>query len=111
MSAATDSSNYTGFLEMDAGLPAIESFKSSLTPFGPLKNITRTIKSTDRTTNQPVIIVDCWAPSQTLAAAGVGVVGAGYANLQPGSKVWCANGVAIKTGAAGTDTWLSILGS
>lgn len=109
MTAATDSSNYTGFLEMDTGLPAIESIKSSISPYGPLKNILRVVKSTDRTTNQPVAIVDLYCPTVTLTSGAAEVESAGYANLAPGSQIRCANGIAVKVGAVGTDTWASIL--
>lgn len=107
MAADTDSSNYTGFLEVEPGLPAAEAIKSSLSPYGPLKNILRIAKSIDRTTNQVVTVVECYCPSVTLTGSSDAalIVGKGYANLPIGSIIRCANGLAYKTAAPGTDTW------
>ena len=109
MAADTDSSNYTGFLEVEPGLPAAEAIKSSISPYGPLKNILRIAKSIDRTTNQVVTVVDCYCPSVTLTAGATEIKGKGYANLPIGSQIRCANGIAVKAGAPGTDTWSNLL--
>ena len=109
MTAITDSSNYTGFIDMDAGLAAREGVKSSISPYGPLKNIIRAARSTERSTNRPVYIYDLVCPTVTLTSGASEVESAGYANLEPGSQIRCANGIAVKVGAVGTDTWASIL--
>lgn len=109
MAADTDSSNYTGFIEVDAGLPSFEGIKSSISPYGPLKNVIRVVKSIDRTTGKVVNVVDCYCPSVTLTALATEIKGKGYANLETGSQIRCANGIACKVGAPGTDTWSNLL--
>lgn len=111
MTAVTDQTQYSGFSDVDNGYAAKQLLKSSISPYNVLDNVFGAVKTMNLTTKATKILAQAWCPSVTLAAAGSGVVGTGYANLAIGSKVYCANGIAIKTGDMGTDSWVSVIGS
>lgn len=111
MSAVTDQTAYLGFADLQSGYAAKQFIKSSISPFNVLDNVLRIAVTTDATTKAKHVIADLWCPSVTLAAGAAAVEGAGYANLAAGSTIRCANGIAYKDGATGTDTWTAIIAS
>ena len=106
-----DQTKFGGFLDADLGYAAKQFLKSSISPYNVLDNVIDAKRFVDLTTKAVKVLARVYSPTTTLAAAGAGIVGGGYANLAIGSRVECANGTAIKTGDVGTDTWVSLIGS
>lgn len=111
MTAVTDQTQYLGFNEADQGYASKQFLKSSIAPYNVLDNVITAKRTMDSTSKAVKVLAEFWAPSVTLAAGAAAVTGAGYANFAIGSRIICANGVAVKSGDVGTDTWLAIIGS
>ena len=106
-----DQTKFLGFADVDTGVAAQQFLKSSIAPYNVLDNVLMLRKAMDATTKAIAFVAIVYSPSTTLASAGAGIIGGGYANLAKGSVVLCSNGFAIKSGDVGTDTWLSNIAS
>ena len=108
MATATTDQKMLGIMEFPAGPATKDLLVRSDDKTIPLRNVIRSFRVT-LASGVTVVVADLYAPSVTLAAGGAAVEGLGYANLGIGSTVRCANGMAHKDGAPGTDTWTAML--
>ena len=109
--AIADQTKYLGFADVGSGYAAKQLLKSSISPYNVLDNVIEAKRIMEASTKATKVLAKFWCPGVTLAAAGVGIVNSGLANFAIGSRAYCANGIAIKTGDMGVDTWVSVIGS